>query len=78
MQPLVAERATSPFARHRRLRRTPALRALVREQRIDPAKLLLPVFVDARIARPEPIVSTVSSSSFATGASSETPPLKSP
>ena len=57
MQPLVAERATSPFARHRRLRRTPALRALVREQRIDPAKLLLPVFVDARIARPEPIAS---------------------
>ena len=45
------------FARHRRLRRMPALRALVREERIDPAKLLLPVFVDARIARPEPIAS---------------------
>lgn len=45
------------FARHRRLRRTPALRALVREGRIDPAKLLLPVFVDARIARPEAIAS---------------------
>ena len=57
MQPLIAERATSPFARHRRFRRTPALRALVREQRIDPAKLLLPLFVDARIARPEPIAS---------------------
>ena len=57
MQPSVAERAASPFARHRRLRRTPALRALVREHRLDPAKLLLPVFVDARITRPEPIAS---------------------
>ena len=57
MQPSVAERVASPFARHRRLRRTPALRALVREHRIDPAKLLLPVFVDARITRPEPIAS---------------------
>ncbi|HEV2010044.1 MAG TPA: porphobilinogen synthase, partial [Candidatus Limnocylindria bacterium] len=47
----------SPFVRHRRLRRTPALRALVREHWIDPAKLLLPVFVDARITRPEPIAS---------------------
>ena len=43
------------FARHRRLRRTPGLRALVREHRLDPAKLLLPIFVDARIDRPEPI-----------------------
>ena len=57
MQPLVGERVASPFVRHRRLRRTPALRALVREQRIDPAKLLLPVFIDARITRPEPIAS---------------------
>ena len=57
MQPSVAERVASPFARHHRLRRTPALRALVREHRIDPAKLLLPVFVDARITRPEPIAS---------------------
>ncbi|MDP9321739.1 MAG: porphobilinogen synthase [Chloroflexota bacterium] len=51
----IADRVTTSFARHRRLRRTPALRALVREQRVDPSKLLLPVFVDARIADPEPI-----------------------
>ena len=54
---LVAERITPTFARHRRLRRTPALRRLVRESRVDPARLLLPIFVDARIARPEPIAS---------------------
>jgi porphobilinogen synthase len=51
----IGDRVTTSFARHRRLRRTPALRALVREQRVDPSKLLLPVFVDARIADPEPI-----------------------
>lgn len=57
MLPSVAERVAGPFDRHRRLRRTPASRALVRENRIDPAKLVLPVFVDARITRPEPIAS---------------------
>jgi porphobilinogen synthase len=57
MRSSVTERAASPFARHRRFRRTPALRALVREQRIDSAKLLLPIFVDARLSRPEPIAS---------------------
>ena len=51
----VAERQAPAFARHRRLRRTPALRSLVREHRIDPRALVLPVFVDARIAAPEPI-----------------------
>jgi porphobilinogen synthase len=45
------------FDRHRRLRRGPALRSLVREHRIDPRSLVLPVFVDARIAAPEPIAS---------------------
>ena len=54
---LVSERVATRFARHRRLRRTPALRRLVAETHIDPASLLLPVFVDARIARPEPISS---------------------
>jgi porphobilinogen synthase len=53
----IGDRVATSFARHRRLRRTPALRALVREQRVDPSKLLLPVFVDARIADPEPISS---------------------
>lgn len=34
-----------PASRPRRLRRTPALRALVRETSLDPAQLLLPLFV---------------------------------
>jgi porphobilinogen synthase len=45
------------FDRHRRLRRGAALRSLVREHRIDPRSLVLPVFLDARIATPEPIAS---------------------
>ncbi len=57
MRSPVAEPAPRLFERHRRLRRTAALRSLVRETRIDPAKLLLPVFVDARITTPEPIAS---------------------
>ena len=52
---LTAERAVTGFARHRRLRRTPALRRLVRETRLDPSSFVLPVFVDARIDAPEPI-----------------------
>jgi porphobilinogen synthase len=45
------------FDRHRRLRRGAALRSLVREHRIDPRSLVLPVFFDARISVPEPIAS---------------------
>src|SRR5438128_2131568 len=45
------------FDRHRRLRRSAALRSLAREHRIDPRSLVLPVFVDARITSPEPIAS---------------------
>ncbi len=41
--------------RFHRLRRTPALRRLVQETRLDPGSLVLPVFVDARIREPEPI-----------------------
>ena len=54
---LVTDRSTTTFVRHRRLRATPALRRLVRETRLDPSAFVLPIFVDARIARPEPIVS---------------------
>ena len=54
---LATERAALSFARHRRLRRTPATRRLVRETRLDPSTLVLPVFVDARLSRPEPIAS---------------------
>ncbi len=44
-----------PRERPRRLRSFPALRALVRETRIDPAQLILPVFVREDIDRPHPI-----------------------
>jgi porphobilinogen synthase len=43
--------------RPRRLRRTPALRALVRETRMSPAQLLLPIFVRSGRDRSEPIPS---------------------
>jgi porphobilinogen synthase len=52
---LTAERETTAFARFHRLRRTPALRRLVAETRLDPAMLVLPLFVDANIAEPTPI-----------------------
>src|SRR5579864_4674696 len=55
MRSPVADRPV--FDRHRRLRRGAALRSLVREHRIDPRSLVLPVFVDARITSPEPITS---------------------
>src|SRR5947207_2190893 len=54
---LMAERTALRFDRHRRLRRTPARRRLVRETRLDASAFVLPVFVDARIDRPEPIAS---------------------
>src|SRR4051812_35290015 len=54
---LTAEPAATSFQRHHRLRRTPALRSLVRETRLDPRQLVLPVFIDARAERPEPISS---------------------
>jgi len=49
--------APAPVWRGRRMRRTPGLRRLVRETRLDPAMLVLPVFVDARASAPEPISS---------------------
>ncbi len=48
---------STSFSRHRRLRRTPALRRLVRETRLDASMLVLPVFVDARASTPVPIAS---------------------
>ncbi len=53
---IVAPRAAA-FRRFHRLRRTPALRRLVRETRLDPASWLLPVFVDARASDVVPIAS---------------------
>lgn len=49
--------ASFPAARPRRLRRTPALRRSVRETRIDPAALVLPLFVRQGIDAPEPVAS---------------------
>ena len=43
--------------RPRRLRRTPALRALVRESRLDPAMLVAPLFVRPGSGVREPIAS---------------------
>ena len=48
---------TASFRRFHRLRRTPALRRLVRETRLDPTALVLPLFVDANASRETPIAS---------------------
>jgi porphobilinogen synthase len=46
-----------PSARPRRLRRTAALRRLVAETRLDPAELVLPLFVREGLSEPRPIAS---------------------
>ncbi len=53
----IATRPQTGFRRLHRLRRTPALRSLVRETRLDPSAWVLPVFVDARTSEPAPIAS---------------------
>src|SRR5579864_7199746 len=47
--------AEFPVARPRRLRRTPALRALVAETSLRPRELVLPVFIKEGISEPQPI-----------------------
>ena len=47
--------ASFPAARPRRLRRTPALRALVAETSLRPRDLVLPVFIKEGISEPQPI-----------------------
>ncbi|MDE3192559.1 MAG: porphobilinogen synthase [Chloroflexota bacterium] len=54
---LAPARAPSAFRRFHRMRRTAALRGLVRETRLDPRSLVLPIFVDARASEPTPITS---------------------
>src|SRR5690625_3686249 len=49
--------ARYPAARPRRLRRTPALRRLVAENRVRPEDLILPVFVKEGITEPNPVTS---------------------
>ncbi len=44
-----------PVARPRRLRRTPALRALVAETSLRPAERVLPLFIKAGLSEPQPI-----------------------
>jgi len=44
-----------PRSRPRRLRRTPALRAAVRETVLRPAQLVLPIFVEEGLAEPTPV-----------------------
>ena len=46
-----------PRERPRRLRQTPALRRLVRETRLSPSDLVLPLFVREGAVEPQPIVS---------------------
>src|SRR5688572_18376458 len=47
--------SASHVVRHRRLRRTPALRALVRETRLHPSMLVAPLFVHPGIRQRESI-----------------------
>jgi len=63
----ITARTPLAFARNRRLRRSPALRRLVRETRLDPSRLVLPVFVDARLRVPEPIASLAGHSRWPVG-----------
>ncbi len=49
--------AAFPVSRPRRLRRTPAIRALVAETALRPAELVLPVFVKEGLSGPQPISS---------------------
>ncbi len=49
--------AEFPAARPRRLRRTAALRRLVAQTRVQPADLVLPMFVKEGISEPQPVVS---------------------
>ena len=48
-------RQMPPTIRHRRLRRTPALRALIRETRLHAEDLILPLFIEEGIDEPVPI-----------------------
>ncbi|MBA2318043.1 MAG: porphobilinogen synthase [Euzebyales bacterium] len=49
--------AAFPAARARRLRRSPALRAAVRETRLTPDRLVAPLFLKEGIAEPHPVAS---------------------
>jgi porphobilinogen synthase len=57
MPPTATAEPTVMFHRGRRLRRTPALRSLVRETRLEPAMLVAPIFVRTGVGVREPISS---------------------
>ncbi len=54
---LVSAGRGADIRRTRRLRRTPGLRSLVRETRLDPLSFVLPIFIDARATGELPIPS---------------------
>ncbi|MBR5950943.1 MAG: porphobilinogen synthase [Actinomycetaceae bacterium] len=53
----ILDSAVKPYVRPRRLRATPALRELVRENRWSTRQLVLPIFVREGISEPAPIAS---------------------
>ncbi len=53
--PRISLPAPFPVGRPRRLRRTPALRALVAETRLHPGDLVLPMFVKEALSEPAPL-----------------------
>src|SRR5262249_21450252 len=48
---------TFPNVRLRRLRTTPAMRRLVSETRLDPAQMVLPLFIKEGLTEPRPVAS---------------------
>ena len=68
---LLSSGAAIGIRRTRRLRRTPALRSLVRETRLDPRSFVLPVFIDATAASEVPIASMPGHSRWPVDAASD-------
>jgi porphobilinogen synthase len=60
-----------PVVRPRRLRSTAALRALVRETTLEPRDLILPLFFNAAIDRPQPVATMPGVSQLAVKAAAE-------
>jgi len=57
-----------PAARPRRLRRTPAIRALARQTSLDPRDLVYPLFFSATLTEPHPVVTMPGISQLPVGA----------
>ena len=65
-RPMIVETQRKGFARTRRLRRSEALRGLVRETRLDPASFVYPLFVTEGAGVREPIASMPGQSRLST------------